>query len=411
MKKMLVIIPDLKSGGAEKSLINFLSVCDSKRYSIDLLLFSHTGTFLHQIPESVTLLPLNPILVRLFSKNQDEIKTIKKNHQTQYWYGLMIKVLGTAVGKVLTFGDIYKSRQMRWKIIYHFLIPKMKQHYDIVMAYLEGECSYYALDKVLADRKICWVHSNYNNLGYSARLDKSIFNKADAVVTISDVCIKALQDNFYEMQDRIVRLENISSEFLVQQKSQQDKQALVCSDSDVLLSIGRLTYPKGFDLAIDAAGVLRNKGIQFQWYIIGDGCLRNELEKKISDLSLEDHVKLLGIKENPYPYIANCKVFVQPSRYEGKSVVLDEAKILAKPIIVTNYPTVYDQIVDSKEGIIVEQTPESIAEGIAILLTNDEKREAISEYLSQHHYGNESEIEKYYEVFEGRSKKDDKEQE
>ena len=115
---------------------------------------------------------------------------------------------------------------------------------------------------------------------------------------------------------------------------------------------------------------------------------------------VDDCVCFLGIRENPYPYIKDCNIFVQSSRYEGKSVVLDEAKILAKPIIATSYPTVRDQIMDGKEGVIVGMTSEKIADGIEELIKNKEKRVFLSNYLAAHEYGNQDAVKKYMTLFD-----------
>ena len=112
----------------------------------------------------------------------------------------------------------------------------------------------------------------------------------------------------------------------------------------------------------------------------------------------DDCVKLLGKKENPYPYIANCDIYVQPSRYEGKSVTVREAQILGKPVIITNYPTAKSQVKDGVDGIICNINNDSIAEAIYNLAQNKETQIEISNYLASHDYGNENEVEKIYEL-------------
>ena len=146
--------------------------------------------------------------------------------------------------------------------------------------------------------------------------------------------------------------------------------------------------------------MVKDAGKKFKWFIIGDGGLHDKLQSMIDEKKLNDYFYLLGPRDNPYPYIKNCDIFVQPSRYEGKSVVLDEAKIIGAPIIVTKYPTVFDQIEDGKEGYIVEINSKAIAEGVIDLIDNKEKRDEISNYLLAHEYGNQSEIEKYIKVID-----------
>ena len=120
----------------------------------------------------------------------------------------------------------------------------------------------------------------------------------------------------------------------------------------------------------------------------------------IKEEGVEDNFILLGTRENPYAYIKNCDLFVQPSRYEGKSVVIDETKILKKPIVVTNYPTVKDQIMGGKEGMIVDMTPEGIADGIIKMAGSEELRMEYVNFLSSQEYGNQKEIDKYLELID-----------
>ena len=131
-----------------------------------------------------------------------------------------------------------------------------------------------------------------------------------------------------------------------------------------VLSIGRLTEQKGYDIALKAFGLLKQRGVPFHFFIIGAGKLKEELEAQRHELDLEDDVTFLGLRENPYPYIRGCDVVLQSSRWEGKSMVLDEAKILEKPILATRYPTVGDQL-SSQEGMVVDMTPEAVAEAFS----------------------------------------------
>ena len=169
-------------------------------------------------------------------------------------------------------------------------------------------------------------------------------------------------------------------------------------DDIKILSIGRLNHQKGFDIAIESAKYLYERGYRFKWYIIGDGILENNLKNLIEKNNMQDNVFLIGTRENPYPYIKNCDIFAQTSRFEGKSISLDEAKILSKPILVTNYSTAKDQIINNKEGIIVDMSEKAIAEGLEILINDIEKRIELSEYLSRFEYGNKDLIDLYYKV-------------
>ncbi|MBT9092821.1 glycosyltransferase, partial [Lactobacillus delbrueckii subsp. bulgaricus] len=126
---------------------------------------------------------------------------------------------------------------------------------------------------------------------------------------------------------------------------------------------------KGFDIAIEAAAIFKKLNIPFQWIIIGEGKQRKYLQGLIDKYKLKSCVSLIGVKENPYPYMRLADILVQSSRYEGKSVVLDEAKMLGLPVIATNYPTVRDQVND-QWGYIVDMNAKSIAEQLLYVSNN-----------------------------------------
>jgi glycosyltransferase involved in cell wall biosynthesis len=340
---------------------------------------------LKQIPNDVKLVDKESNHYDLFTDNKSCTSKI-------------IKILGSVLGQILAFGNWNKGRQIRWNFVYSHVIPKLKNSYDIAMAYLEGEATYYVVDKVSAKKKVAWFHNDYNKLKYDSRLDEQFFVQLDKVVTISDECAKILKSYFPKIRKKIVVLPNITSAKSIHMRSEMFTPTEYEQDRMILLSIGRLTYQKGFDIAIDAARFLKKKGYKFHWYIIGKGELEADLKKMIALADINDCLTLLGVRENPYPYIRCCDVFVQSSRFEGKSVVLDEAKILGKPIIVTNYETVKDQIIDNKEGIIVSMDPEGIASGIEKMILNKNIVESIREYLKGHSYGNVQDLSMYYEI-------------
>ena len=132
--------------------------------------------------------------------------------------------------------------------------------------------------------------------------------------------------------------------------------------------------------------------------ILGKGEDYDKLQKKIQEYKLQENFILLGERKNPYPYIKNCDIFIQTSRFEGKSIVLDEAKILNKPIIATNYETVEDSIKHNETGIIVELNTHKIAQEIINLLADDDKIKRIEQNLQKKYNGNENELGKYLKI-------------
>jgi glycosyltransferase involved in cell wall biosynthesis len=165
-----------------------------------------------------------------------------------------------------------------------------------------------------------------------------------------------------------------------------------------LISVGRLNTQKGFDIAIESCKILVDKGLDVYWYVLGEGEERPVLEQQIRDAQLQERFILMGIKENPYPYVAQADVYVQPSRFEGKSIAIDEAKILTKPIVVTNFPSIVDQITHLQNGYITGLNAKSIAAGIVEVIENATLRENLISNLTKENPDTESEIDKLYAI-------------
>jgi len=389
MKKVLFVIYSLGYGGAERSIVNLLNELSPEQYDVDLLLFQKTGDFLQQLPGWVSVLETPEPMDRLYGS----VKRAGK------WK--MKKVVGTAVSHLVR-KTRKAQRAYRWKRFYRKSIGAFPGHYDVAVAYTGSENMYFVRDCVSADRKLVWIHNDYRTAGYSKKDDRPYLTDMDAIVSVSTGCVSVLQEEFPEFRDRIFYVENITSSTAVRKLAElfvpEEYQDSPCN----ILSVGRLFQQKGFDMAIDAAAILKEKGLKFRWHIIGTGVMKQELLDRIQQRNVSDCVTLLGTRNNPYPYIKNCSLFVQTSRYEGKSVVLDEAKILSKPILTTAYPTAADQIKDGCEGVIVEMTAQGIAEGIMKLLEDKALFAHIQQYLENHEYGNQAEVEKYIKLLDAK---------
>lgn len=388
MKKILFVMPTLRDGGAERSLVNLLTELPKDKYEIDLLLLKKKGTFLSQVPSYVNILEQPPVLKKLYGP-------VKKAG-----IYMPVKVFGNLLAKIVKQG-MGSQKAFMWEHFYKPVIDGLDKEYDVAVGYLGGESTYYIVDKVKAKRKIHWVHNDYRTSGMPKEYDLKLFPKVDAVVTISEECLEILKEEFPQFKDKFFCIENITSFKVIQSRANEFIPKEYNGEENILLSVGRLSEQKGFDMAVSAAKIMKESGLKFKWFIIGSGPLKNKLMDQIKRENVEDCIHLLGTKTNPYPYIKRCDIFVQPSRYEGKSVVIDEAKILAKPIVVTSYPTVKDQIENGREGIIVGMSPNEIADAISSLLNDENKRRTLTEFLKNTEYGNQDEVDKYIQLFDG----------
>ncbi|MDY0090039.1 MAG: glycosyltransferase [Flavobacteriaceae bacterium] len=389
MKKLLFVIPGLDAGGAEKSLVNLLNTIDETRFSVDLFLFSHRGLFFNQIPEFVNILPKNKDF-ETFQKPL--ISSVLQFLGKGKFYSAIRRVMFFLANKMTKNTSV--AEQYSWKHIKKS-IKTLNTEYDAAIGFLEKSSIYFVVDKVLAKKKIGFIHTYYSKLNIDREFEKNYFSALGRIVTVSMECLEDLKNIFPEFSENITVLHNIVSSDLIKKLSGEEIKPL---SQNAIVSIGRLIPLKGFDMAVKAAVILKKKNTDFHWYIIGEGSERQNLEQMIKEHRLQDNFTLLGLKENPYPYIKQAKIFVQPSRYEGKSIAIDEAKILVKPVVLTNFTTAKDQIENGVNGLICEMNPEALAESILKYFDEPGFTDKIIANLQSGSFGTEKEIEKFYEI-------------
>ena len=392
-KKILFIINNLNCGGAEKALISLLETIDYSIYEVDLFLFKKEGIFLSKVPKEVNILE-EPENYKYFDMSvKKAIYELLKNRKFKIALCRLLSVY------------IFKSRKQKAvieQLVWRYLsiaFKKLDTQYDVAIGYLEKNPVYFCVDKVNAKQKIGWIHNDYEKLGMNKNIDNKYFAKLDYVFTVSDECLNVLNRIFPKYSNKFKLMHNIISPNTVKKLALEKITDVEFSKEYInIVSVGRLNYQKGFEIAIEACAILKERGYKVMWNILGDGEERSNLENLIKKLRLEDEINLLGIRENPYPYIANSDIYVQPSRFEGKSIAIDEAKILNKPIVVTNFSTAKDQITNRSNGLICEMNRDSLAKEIERIINDNELKNKLINSLSKENLGNEDEIRCLYNV-------------
>lgn len=395
MKKILIVMFGMGCGGAEKSLISFLNLLPKDKWKIDLAIANPHGMYMKQIPEEINFLN------NLYDFENLSTPLMERRRKVAGIRDFINQCIWQISYPFVSKKEDLSYTEIRWKL-WGKNIPKLNERYDLAIAYINGIATYYTIDKVNADKKIVWIHNEFEKMGYNYQFEKKYYEKSDRVVTISQECVDSFLRVYPEYKNKTSVIENISSETAIKNLAKEvPKDDCFFKFSGIkIVSVGRLMKQKGYDYAIDAASILKKKGIKFIWYVLGEGELRKELENQIEKNNLQDEFKLVGIKDNPFPYVANCDIFAQTSRFEGKSIALDEAKILCKPILVSNYVTAKASISNNINGKIVDMNPEAIAMGLYELSTDSEMRNKFITRLKIESNGNECEIEKYINIIE-----------
>ncbi|WP_242219278.1 glycosyltransferase [Bacillus cereus group sp. BfR-BA-01380] len=397
-KNILISMYDMEIGGAERSLINMLETFDYNRYNVDLLILNHTGDFMHLIPDKVNVLPQ-------IGKYTVFRKSIRQCIREGYFLAPIIRIASKYIAgrkskqRQLKEGSGYIQMQLVSKYVSYFL-PRQKKKYDFAISYAWPHDI--LADNVNADKKIAWIHTDYSTLEIDNEIDLTMWNKFDYIASISDECTKAFLNVYPSLKEKILLIENITSPEFIRKMAANVVDFNKEDDFTFhIVSVGRLSYAKGFDRAIKALRTLHDKGFNnIKWYVIGYGADESILRERIAKNNLENSFILLGKQTNPYPYMKACDLYVQPSRYEGKAVTVTEAKILERPILITNYPTAASQLEDGVEGIICDSSIEGLVKGIETLYKDDQLRNTLIHHLKSRDYSNGYELNKLYKIIE-----------
>lgn len=396
--RIIILLHYLELGGAESALIGLLQAMNPELVYVDLFLYSHQGPLMRFIPQWINLLPEvgsysaieKPISAAL---RQGQLKVccarllarIKHKHcskqiQLQNVEDIsLLQYIGDSVTPVLP----HINPNVEYDLCISFLIPHNIGIY-----------------KVRAKRKMAWIHTDYNNVAVNSSQELPVWGAYDYIASISEDVGKSFLRFFPSLRNKLIEIENVLSAEMIHSRAHDFNATIEMNLGVKILSIGRYCYQKNFDNVPDICRRLRELGVNATWYLIGYGGDEALIRQKIAIAGMEEHVILLGKKENPYPYISACDVYVQPSRYEGKSVTVREAQILGKPVVVTNYPTASSQISDGVDGVIVPLDNQGCADGIAEFIRNAQLQKSIVEHLSTHDFSGETEVEKIYKLLE-----------
>lgn len=396
-KKILISSFDLAIGGVERSLIGLLNHIDYSLYDVDLMLFKHEGEFLPFLPSGPHLLPEVPHYTT-FRKSIQQI--VKEGYYPIGMSRLIAKSLSSFHGKMKSITEPgYLTIQYGWEMSHPFL-PKLNKEYDVAIGFLWPH--HFIGQKVKAKKRIGWIHTDYSNIYVNKKMESRMWDKLDNIVVVSEECSKTFLNIFPDYKEKTSVIENILSPELIKEQANLEVPSEIKKSpgKTILVTVGRFSHAKGLDHAIRACKKLLNAGYDIEWYVVGYGPLEAELRNLISELDLQDSFFLLGMKINPYPYMKACDIYVQPSRYEGKAVTIREAQILEKPVVITNFPTAKSQAQDEFDALITPLNIDGIVNGIKRLIDDEQLREKLISNIQNKDYGNETEVEKLYQLIE-----------
>jgi len=354
-KKLLLVIPHLTIGGVQKSLISALPSLDYDRYDVTLYLRKNRTTLLPYVDKRV-----NVII------NKDTTKYYRKP------YSVFLQIFSKLLS---VFGLKEKSAEIEKKLSDFIREQSMEyEHnayfkdvvFDKAIAYVQGYTVEFVDKYINSKDKYVFFHTSKDEVHF---LHKKALPHFKRIAALHETQAELIKEWYPEVSDRITIVENFVSRPAIEGQSKEyniEKPA----GKTVLCSCGRLSFVKGFDIAIESAKMLKEKGFDFLWYFVGDGPEREKLEKKIVEYRLSDCIAITGMKENPYPYMKAADIYVQPSYEEAMPVTIIEALKLKKPVITTATVGGKKLVSHEKTGLISDINAEFLSESI-LKLIND----------------------------------------
>jgi len=400
-KKLLFANESLTLAGGEKSLVALLSLIDSNKYDIDLQLFLYGGALDSFIPQYVNILPPIPYTQFAAQSWKNNLLSLTSRCNISFLYSKLKYSIRLRCGK---FNHPEKA-QLYWEAVANSITVASK-NYDVAIAYAQGTPTYYVIDKVKSRRKIAWINANVEFPQVNKIFQESYYKQYDTIVPVSEVTKEHLNMLFPQFNLKYYTIYDILDYTSILKMSVLKT---VNFDKEIfnILTVGRLNqYMKGFDITLEVCKILKDRGVNFHWYVLGEGTYRKEIQEYLEVNKLESFFTLLGTTSNPYPYFKSANLYVQTSRKEGFGLSIAEARLLNLPVVTTRFDTVFMQMVHGKNGLVVDIDPIAVADGIELLINNKQLYNSIKEYQKTEPKENYGSVEKFDRLINNRISKD-----
>ncbi|MDS0526534.1 glycosyltransferase [Clostridium sp. SHJSY1] len=390
MKKIVFVCDSLRIGGIQRSLVNLMNAIDTEKYSVDLFLFFNGGEYKKFLNSNIKVITGTKLLGLAGMTNN-----MVKKKCSLYILRKLLSIFCLIFGSKVVFKFI-------------FLFEKNLKGYDIAISYsnnvnnrsLYFGYNLFVLNKVIAKRKIAWIHADYAAVGLNNKYNNGEYEKFHTIINVS----KTTKDSF----DMVVPKCKKKSEYIYniipnEEISFLSKEYNPYNTGDRLfriVSVCRLDANKSGKQLVITGEKLKKAGANFKWYIVGDGPERASLEKYIDTNNLRDNIKVIGNVDNPYPYISGANLFVSASKSECFPLSIAESLVLNTPVVATHYPALHELIKDNVNGFIVGKGEQDLFERIFDLIINRELYEKVKKDSRLIDVSNIRTLEKLYKIIE-----------
>lgn len=398
MKKILFVMNTMGRAGAETALLELLRRIDRSEYDISLFVLTGQGELINSLPMGVKLL-----------NRYSDTTSVHSREGRKHLFVSGLKVLLKRFNFVrllpyfaVNAAEMIKKRNLQIeKLLWRAFsdgAERSETKYDLAVSYIEGAAAYYVADHIMADKKAAFIHVDYKKSGYTRNLDKDCYLKFDRIFGVSKEVTDVFLNVYPELAGKTEVFHNLIDAEGIRRKADSGIGFTDDFSGIRLLTVGRLMAQKSFETSIKACYILKKHGENIRWYVLGEGDRREKLQALIEKLGLERDFILCGAVDNPYPYMKEADIYVHCSRFEGKSIAVQEAQVLGKPIIVSDCSGNREQVIPDEDGVICEFDPRSIAKSIYELIHDENKRDKISKNALVKNNGEEEALSRLLEI-------------
>lgn len=346
MRKVLIFGYTMEMGGAEKALSDTINYLHDK-CSIDLYLLEKKGSLLSSIPKDVNIYQIKSNLI-----------------------------------SYLLFRYIPFFRKIKINTIAN------SKNYYAVFGYMEGRCGTWVSDINKNIKKYAWIHNDVvkYNIGISDKEAHNSYNNVNKVICVSNQAKDIFCEKYHVAKEKVEVIYNFIDEDKILKQADEFK---VKNEEFTFVNVAKMRDQKRQDRLVNAAKILKEEGYKFKIQLVGDGPNYDKIKNMVEQNKVTDVVELLGLQNNPYPYIKNADVFVLSSYMEGYGIVIKEALLLKKKIVTTNVTGPVEILENGKYGIIVDNSDEAIVDIMRKILKEKDIYKDIEKNLSNYKGDNE----------------------
>ena len=355
MKKILFAVKNMNVGGVEKSLLSLLNTLDRTEYEVDLLLLEEYGGFLNAIPDWV-----NVIVCKDYAAIKDEVNLppvqVMKNHLKNGRWGRVVMLLPAYLLTKTTKDYRYYNKAV------FSTVGRLPKHYDVAVAYTSiiHYLTWFVDFHVDADEYVGWIHFDVSKITPDRKMLLFLHQKMKKIYVVSQSALDAFTAMFPELKEKSELRYNVVDKNQILALAETPAESIREPGVKTIVTLGRLTGEKGQDIVPEVAARLKDDGLSFRWYLIGDGGLKKQIEEKSKALDVENEIVLLGTKTNPYPYLKQADLYVQTSVHEGFCITLAEAKAFGMPIVSTDFAGAHEQLDNRQDCTVVKRSAEEL---------------------------------------------------